>query len=556
MSRSAGGPSASRGPDALPTSAGISVTTIFLKDIDQALEVLKNSEDDTMHDYFVVPQEVLSHIKHLCDSNVQVYVSPAGVQKPVPENIKEIYKFLIDNNVQSESLKQLDQTEVGKASPATFTDNTRDTNKRAIVKKPDFRYSARDSGPYVVFMQATDPNNGLNKLRDMRLGKLLLHNKVANITNVEKRGSRIAVYFNNYKDANNAVENDNLKQSGLTAFVPSHTVTCKGLVKNVDEDLTEEEILANISSEKEVLEIRRLNIPTRSGDTTRYVPSTSIVITFAGKFIPNEITIYFSRRYVDYYMFPVRQCYHCLEYGHTAAICKRKEPRCPNCALDHEMEDCKSNNTSCYQCEGEHLCTEKGTRIRDRVCPEYIRQKKIKESMAFQALSFFEASKLHPREYNKIGYKQPAFQRRREQFPKTLGNQRLNNPNQTTSGPPKMHYKYSEKVKAKPKRHREESSISSDTSIARVKRRIRKSSPNKTNGVALRPAPALVLSDSQPTTRFEDEIVLNTEVSNVDKLKLLVILQNQDQALFKKFATGKFKTRHISKWTEEMNEEG
>lgn len=45
------------------------------------------------------------------------------------------------------------------------------------------------------------------------------------------------------------------------------------------------------------------------------------------------------------------------------------------------------------------MTNEGNTRLMDRICPEYLRQKKIKEIMAFHNISFYEAARAVPVDY-------------------------------------------------------------------------------------------------------------------------------------------------------------
>lgn len=93
---------------------------------------------------------------------------------------------------------------------------------------------------------------------------------------------------------------------------------------------------------------------------------------------------------MELYTFPTIQCFNCCRFGHTKTQCRSK-PRCYKCGDEHTADSCSTEEdcATCCLCSGCHYATNKS-------CPEFIRQKSIKLSMAENCLSYAEASKLHP----------------------------------------------------------------------------------------------------------------------------------------------------------------
>jgi len=86
-----------------------------------------------------------------------------------------------------------------------------------------------------------------------------------------------------------------LKDNGLKAYVPSFKLMRKGLIKilikDVDKDISEKEIMEFIEFKYEVLNIRRFNrrnknLVTQDNDP-KWIPR-SVVITFLGQNLSNE----------------------------------------------------------------------------------------------------------------------------------------------------------------------------------------------------------------------------------------------------------------------------
>nr|CAH7757316.1 unnamed protein product [Callosobruchus chinensis] len=82
---------------------------------------------------------------------------------------------------------------------------------------------------------------------------------------------------------------------------------------------------------------------------------------------------------------------------------------------EHPKELCINNTTICAFCDGEHSTI-------DRQCPEYKRQRAIKEVMAFENISYFEARAKCPKNYTPNNQTQTnttnsLFSRNSQDFP-------------------------------------------------------------------------------------------------------------------------------------------
>ncbi|KAL3277634.1 hypothetical protein HHI36_012975, partial [Cryptolaemus montrouzieri] len=81
----------------------------------------------------------------------------------------------------------------------------------------------------------------------------------------------------------------------------------------------------------------------------------------------------------------IPQCNKCLHFGHTQKSCRGKSI-CANCGGNHEEADKCKYETKCLYCKQRHTA-------KDRLCPEYMRQQKIREIMTLHNISLFEADK-------------------------------------------------------------------------------------------------------------------------------------------------------------------
>lgn len=227
---------------------------------------------------------------------------------------------------------------------------------------------------------------------------MLMKNKVEGITKLEKKGrNRVSIEFTNMKLANSFLDSSFAVNNKFRQFIPRHLISCKGIIREVDPNLSEGTILENIKTDsgRNVIQVKRIKRKKIDDfQNTSYVNTASIVVTFKGKSLPKFVSLFYNVRVPELYISPVIQCFNCARYGHTKTQCKSL-PRCPACSKDHLLECCPvKNSPSCLFCKGNHYSTELNTRLSERVCPEFTKQKKIKSLMASYNFSFYEASKI------------------------------------------------------------------------------------------------------------------------------------------------------------------
>jgi len=122
---------------------------------------------------------------------------------------------------------------------------------------------------------------------------------------------------------------------------------------------------------------------------TRYVPSRTICLKFAGQALPRFIYL-FNCRYSIYPFIPkTKICFSCFRVGHFSKACKSC-PRCLYCgeAAHDSSEDCarKQFPPTCVNCNGDHLAT-------SHDCPKVLTHKMDLSLAATENISFTEALK-------------------------------------------------------------------------------------------------------------------------------------------------------------------
>ncbi|KAI5730238.1 hypothetical protein M8J76_001095 [Diaphorina citri] len=180
-------------------------------------------------------------------------------------------------------------------------------------------------------------------------------------------------------------------------YIPATYLYKYAILRDVDVDFTNEEILDNIDGKNfKIVEIYRLNRRVNVENSVKYVPSNTIKLRIAGQSIPSYVYLFHVRGELEAYMQPVIQCFKCLQYGHTSSKCTRNDAKCRDCSstLSNEEHQCTSAK-KCLHCQGGHSATSKN------LCPEFSRQSKIKKLMLAQPLCFQEAAILCPKNNSK-----------------------------------------------------------------------------------------------------------------------------------------------------------
>lgn len=295
-----------------------------------------------------------------------------------------------DMDVDNENSEQLIRRQGKVVDNVTNPTDSRSENE---IRNPsqiaiDFtnRYKPTDKGPFYVFVEHKDKS--LGKLFPMRVGYYLrLHGEykksIEDIKVVRK--NRVKVVLNNFNSANNMINNYLLTKNGLLAYIPKFYTQKKGLLRMVDTFFSDEYLLNYIESDRNVLEIKRLErrIVDEQG-REKMVKRQMVVVSFEGNELPAAVRINGVHFPVDPYIFPVVQCKKCLRYGHITKLCKNNDSLCKICSKSHDEGACE-NQAWCIYCN-----TADHPSISNK-CPVFLKQKRIKERMAKQNLSFKEA---------------------------------------------------------------------------------------------------------------------------------------------------------------------
>lgn len=332
--------------------------------------------------------------------------NPGGGDPPLDEDLFN------ENNI---NVDEIDGQFISNSPP-----NNNSSNTQEITPKPIIFYSCIDKGPYIVYMESTEKVGfNLGRANNIKIARDIFNLKLTDIKKINNKGlNRISIEFISYNAANLFVNNPTLLNKGYKIFIPFNFVTSKGIARRVDFDITEKELLecCNVDGNIEILSVKRLNRKVINDKVVSYEPTGTVLFTFKGVRLPRAVHFYNLSHNISVYVPPVTQCFRCLRYGHTRTNCKGKE-RCFNCGEPKHLEDNEefTCSMSCYFCKEVHKSTSK-------ICPEYNRQKNIKELMAFENLTFFEASESCKRSYIPRG----EFVLNREDFPTVQSKSNIN----------------------------------------------------------------------------------------------------------------------------------
>lgn len=208
--------------------------------------------------------------------------------------------------------------------------------------------------------------------KQFALAKLLKEHSIVEITFIKYLTPfKIRIDFECEQYAQKLLTNQKLLEKGWNIQKAMEVHSSYGVIRDVDLDLSDEEIVKSISCSESVLSsAARLKRRDNNGE---WVPSESVRLCFKGPRLPTYVFVDGLRIKVDRYVFPVSQCSHCWKLGHTTKRCPTNKIVCPKCGGNHV--NCDIKKFRCVNCKGNHMALMKS-------CPEYIKEKKIRETMA------------------------------------------------------------------------------------------------------------------------------------------------------------------------------
>ncbi|XP_059047379.1 uncharacterized protein LOC131842829 [Achroia grisella] len=187
------------------------------------------------------------------------------------------------------------------------------------------------------------------------MAKLLKADNITNILKIKYKGPFKCFITLKYKlDAEKLLKCQKLSELDVRCQYTSQLDFTYGIVKEIDLDIEEKEMLETFESIYEISSVRRLK---RLDAMGKWIDSTAVRFCFKSNTLPPHIVGYGCRFKVEKYIFPVSQCSTCWKFGHMKRFCPTNKIKCAKCGDDHDK--CDTNIFFCINCKGKHLAIDK-----------------------------------------------------------------------------------------------------------------------------------------------------------------------------------------------------
>ncbi|XP_045500762.1 uncharacterized protein LOC123698220 [Colias croceus] len=244
-----------------------------------------------------------------------------------------------------------------------------DEQEWSVVGKKDKKLKHHEKIEIYITSQEKIP-------KQFTIAKLLKENSITDIERIK--------YINPYKlrlEMMNELTADRLinckafLEMGWRIQRPMEKNFSYGVIRNVEIEMTDEEILNNIVCPEpgKIVSLYRLK-RRNSSEKEGWSNSECIRICFKGNYLPSYVLVDSLKIKVDpYYIFPVSQCSRCWKLGHFTKRCPSSKIVCPKCGKNHA--NCEAKSFYCVNCRGQHMSLA-------RTCPAFLKEKKLREIMA------------------------------------------------------------------------------------------------------------------------------------------------------------------------------
>ena len=268
-------------------------------------------------------------------------------------------------------MNNMDTMTISEQSATTQNNHTSSSQPKDTNSNIENLYNCLDSGPHIVICKNLDDSK--IQIHPMKIGRILYKDHPElNTKNIRKLGNyKFEIEFQYFSGANNFLTNKIDTSLNMKAFIPNTLTHTKGIVKNIDPDITNEEII-EFSSNLErfpITDVHRFTRKIQEADgTSSYVPTKTCLLTFRAQTIPQKIRLFNCSLPVDQYIEKIRQCWNCGKYGHSTKVCRNKTI-CLNCSNEHSTQECDYvsegiRNYKCINCGLPHNANAS-------ICPVY-----------------------------------------------------------------------------------------------------------------------------------------------------------------------------------------
>lgn len=252
-------------------------------------------------------------------------------------------------------MKKINKKKVCPSSGTELLTTNKIVDLRGMMKLD--KYDAFSRGPFIVLFRMNTIRNGNEPIKSLPM--LSATQKLNNINIKFDRITRYSfntwqVTFSSKSAANAALSNPLLPGSGFVAFIPRYKLSRKGVIREIPEDFSLEELKNIIEEENSNLLITNIFRFKRRNRITKLLEnSQSVCLEFRGEKLPDSIHILRTINPVVPYVSSVRLCFKCGRIGDISKLCERPE-RCLTCGKEHIIQ--KGNKceqpANCINCKG------------------------------------------------------------------------------------------------------------------------------------------------------------------------------------------------------------
>lgn len=318
---------------------------------------------------------------------------------PTEDKVADMIEEYLDENL----IQQEDVT-VGERSTPTPSKRRRDSDEEelwTLITRDGKRYRARRSfteeiscdQKIEVYLTA-----GAELPKQFAFARLMKENDILDILQIKHINPfKMFIQFGNEISLQKLISSQPAQANNWRIIRTNEVGTTYGVIKNVEQDLKDEEIIKSITCDAELLSVKRLT--RRTDDGLGWTECESVRLCFKGPTLPSFVSVHGMRVRVEKYVFPVTQCSNCWKFGHSRKMCPRKKTVCPKCSKNHE--NCEATTFVCVNCTGDHLALSKK-------CPVYIKERKIRYIMADSNCTYRNAMAMYVPEMSSPQPKEPV----------------------------------------------------------------------------------------------------------------------------------------------------
>ena len=149
--------------------------------------------------------------------------------------------------------------------------------------------------------------------------------------------------------------------SGITKIYQQKST---GIVKHIYQDLSEEDLVAEITATYPDSELDFFKKNDEFTGTLKIKFKDEETLENA---IKARLTIRRQKYMIEEYKYQPKViiCNRCLKFGHVQRLCNSTKPKCAKCSQEHETKDCvvERENYKCAHCSKNHITGDKTCEI-------------------------------------------------------------------------------------------------------------------------------------------------------------------------------------------------